>query len=187
MQLRVSEIPRSGRVMGLAGFALSAITNLACISLLGAAVALGTYPASVALRAASWISVGRALDKRLLKATGLAVAILGAVFYLTLITNVEKVRSFELGVLSFLVLLWSIYSLLEAASYLSLRAASRAFLPALLSVPGLALAWPTLQELSATWPYVLLLLLMSAITACVGFARLKPGPGTFRPLQPVWA
>ena len=174
MLLGVAEAPRSGRIAGQVGFIFSLLTNAACLLGPGAAAALITYPTSIALRSASWFSTGKALEKKLLKATGLAVGILGAFFYLVLIVNAGEVAAFNPDVLRLLILLWTAYSVLEAASYLLLRGFSRFFLPALLSLPAIALAWLAFERLKAMLPYVLPLLMMSALAASLGFAKLRP-------------
>ena len=173
----------SPRPFGTAGFILSAVTESTLLMGPLALIALVSYPASIVLRATAWTLIGGRLKRVLFKFTGVAVGFLGGLLYLTLVgerfglgflrellAGALRVPS-PIGELGTILVLWAAYSVLEFIAYLGLAGSTRTFMGASINLVGVILAYPLLS-ISFYHPLILILL-VSAVFASIGFYRLK--------------
>ncbi len=124
----INHIMNTGAKILLAlGFVLSIFTNLFLFMIVTALYALYTYIVSILLRGIGWIASSKISRSNIL--TGLAVLILG-------IINVFG----GLGNLTVFVVLWSVYTLLEALTYYRLRSLSKLFPIAMINILSVVIA-----------------------------------------------
>ncbi len=155
------------------GFIFSAITTGSIGSLFLAFIALYTYLIGVVLRGAGWIVLGRSFSK-LYVVTGIIVLLFG----------IGVLSSFLMENISMMILLWSIYTLMEFYSYFTLRKISKLFIGAMISILGLIIVDISLinvqdiQKISEGGsPLIFIgfwILAISALLAAIGSFTMKP-------------
>lgn len=94
----------------------------------------------------------------------------GLGFLRELLAGAFRVPS-PIGELGTILVLWAAYSVLEFIAYLGLAGSTRTFMGASINLVGVILAYPLLS-ISFYHPLILILL-VSAVFASIGFYRLK--------------
>ncbi len=119
------------------GFILSFVTSASIAVIVLPYVALITYLPGVVLRGLGWMSLGRGRSRGLYTATGLLVLLLGIGTFGAFVFGYAVERMFN--PIYAIVAMWTVYTLAEFASYVSLRGTSSAFLVASINVIAVAL------------------------------------------------
>jgi hypothetical protein len=169
-----------GRALGFIGFILSGITNILVIGMITAYYALFTYPISILFRGMGWIVISRAMRRKLYLLTGLAVLILGFIFFVNVGGFGEAFsKRFVTGSkIIFPIIVWTIYSLTEFVSYNRLRGYSKMFNVSHISILGIAIilgaALIFVEEEIVSYIIVgSIPLLVSSFSAAIAFLRLR--------------
>ena len=170
---------RGARFLGGIGFILSGVTDVSILSVVGAMVAVYTYPLGILFRGFGWILLSRRMRVGLYMVTGILVIILGLIFYVSILGELELIERRVMGAgLIPPVILWSVYSGIEATSYKGLTGYSGAFKLSLISILGIIIILPSFLMILLTgevWEYWLIgmvPLAVSAFSAAAGFIRL---------------
>jgi len=178
------------RTAGFAGYLLSALIVLLLAVFPGVALYFylltPPYLVSIVLRFLAWRGIAKAVVSKLFKVISVSLLTLGILFILLIFLTFAEVFQFFIFVVP-----WVVYSLLEAAGYISLgRMGSKLAYLGVLNIPaviGLAYLLTTATIISETSPSLslvrvfLTLLTASALAVAFSLKRLTPLTGFHTP------
>jgi len=172
------------RTTAMIGYSISAIVGLLWLSVLWLPLAVILYPLTIIFRGIGWAFAAKEFNRKAFFAISIVILLGGLLLY-TLGLNIIPIpgvsQDLDPPKLKLLAGIWIVYSLAEFVSYILMRRHSKIFLGALTSIIGIGIIAFFLQASIADTkdfiPFVLYavpFLILSAICAAIGFAKLKP-------------